>query len=74
MAPRITVKGLAKAINEFLDASAMERTEAYKNNVHAATRHRADAASKKLDYMLSEINKEAKDGTSRRVSKKKTRS
>jgi hypothetical protein len=71
LAPKVTVKGLARAMNEYLDTMGELSQGTYGNNLTPTQIMKAGKAAEKLDRMMERINMEAKDGTSRRISKKK---
>jgi hypothetical protein len=73
MPRKVTVKGLARAIEERLDSQALLYDEAHRSSVTPSTITRAERAEKKLNQMLKDVNMEAKDGLARRYSPKKGR-
>lgn len=73
MPPKVTVKGLAKAVNEYLDSMTVLVGATRGNSVTPHEILKAETTAKKLHRLMKEANKEAKDGTTRRHSQKKTR-
>jgi hypothetical protein len=67
---KITVKGLAKATEEYIDAAARLQVETGGVSVSVETTKEFDRTRNKLELMLKQVEMEAKDGSTRRLSKK----
>lgn len=65
MAKKVTTKGLAKAIEEHLDAQALLQTETYQVKVQPATVLDAQIKQDKLVRMLDRVKTEERDSSLR---------